>query len=158
MKRFVQLSIILLIAGCSTNNNESLKSIFGTGNGHFQGVSIGDKQAKVLKNVSSSIVTNNENAITTAFEANDVSISVQYEFEVEKLYSIQADLFFPDTSALNNFESLLIDYYNDKYGELTENGGFFVWQENNQVEFTLADESIEFGQPKLSLTIYNFGY
>ncbi len=41
---------------------------------------------------------------------------------------------------------------------MTENGGFFVWQEKNQVEFTLADESIEFGEPKLSLTIYNFGY
>ena len=88
----------------------------------------------------------------------DVAVAVRYEFDGEVLYSIQADLFFPDSSALRGFEEGLIDRYNKSYGDMTENGGFFVWQENNQVEFTLADESIEFGQPKLSLTIYNFGY
>jgi hypothetical protein len=50
--------------------------------------------------------------------------------------------------------------YTTNYGEVDLDGGFLVWQNRDsdtEVEFTLADESIEFGQPKLSLTIYNFG-
>ena len=158
MKRILQLSVVLLTAGCSANDNETLSAVLGTGNGHFQSVSIGDKHAKVLRNVAATVITVNEDGVTTAFEKQDVSVSVQYEFEDEKLYSIQADLFFPDAAVMNNFEQLLITRYNNKYGALSENGGFFVWQENNQVAFTLADESIEFGQPKISLTIYNFDY
>jgi hypothetical protein len=158
MKRILQLSVVFLTAGCSSNDNETLRAVFGTGNEHFQSVSIGDKHANVLRNVAATVITNNEDGVTTAFEKQDVSVSVQYEFEDEELYSIQADLFFPDTAVMNKFEQLLINRYNNKYGALSENGGFFVWQENNQVEFTLADESIEFGQPKISLTIYNFDY
>jgi hypothetical protein len=158
MKRILQLSVVLVTAGCSANDNEALSAVLGTGNGHFQCVSIGDKHTKVLRIVAATVITNNEDGVTTAFEKQDVSVSVQYEFEDEKLFSIQADLFFSDTAVMNNFEQLLINRYNNKYGALSENGGFFVWQENNQVEFTLADEGIEFGQPKISLTIYNFDY
>lgn len=158
MKRILQLSVILLLGACSSHQDESLEAVFGSENEHFQGVSIGDKHVNVVKKVAGTITTDNESGIASAFDVNDVSVTVQYEFENEKLYSIQADLFFPDTAALNSFEQSLIGFYDQEFGEMTENGGFFVWHENNQVEFTLADESIEFGQPKLSLTIYNFDY
>ncbi len=157
MKKLVAYSIILLIAACGASNT-SLDAILGAQNEHFQGVSIGDKHEKVSKKTAAQAITNNEVGIVCSYAFEEVEVTATYEFDGEKLYSIQADLFFPDTSALNNFEEGLIARYNNSYGEMTENGGFFVWQENNEVEFTLADESIEFGQPKLSLTIYNFGY
>ena len=95
-----------------------------------------------------------------SYEANDCGIELvsQYDFDENQLYSIQADLFFPDSSELNTFQHELIAHYNDKYGDVDLSSGFLVWQESNRVEFTLADESIEFGHPKLSLTIYNFDY
>lgn len=157
MKRLIAYAAILLITACGSTDN-GLNTIFGTEKGHFQGVSIGDKHQKVAKKIANTSVSSEEGLISCEYEVEDVAIAVRYEFDGEVLYSIQADLFFPDSSALRGFEEELIARYNDSYGDMTENGGFFVWQENNQVEFTLADESIEFGQPKLSLTIYNFGY
>ena len=148
--------MLILVSCGSTEDN--LTGVIGSEKAHFQGVSIGDKHQKVIKKVVAEVVTDNETGIACEFEAEAVSVAVRYEFDDQKLYSIQADLFFTDSSTLKSFEENIIARYNDSYGEMTENGGFFVWQENNQVEFTLADESIEFGQPKLSLTIYNFGY
>lgn len=157
MKKILPLFVILIVASCGTTDN-NLNKIIGAEKGHFQGISIGDKYQKVSKKVAGSSVSSEEGLIACEYEVDDVSVSVRYEFDGKELYSIQADLFFADSSSLNNFETLLSERYNNSYGEMTENGGFFVWQEKNQVEFTLADESIEFGQPKLSLTIYNFGY
>ncbi|MGB0367788.1 MAG: hypothetical protein ACPGD8_00175 [Flavobacteriales bacterium] len=158
MRFLLLLSIAIFLAGCSAPKSDLIQTVIGSENAHFRGVSIGDKKQKVLKKTAANLVTDNEAGVATAFDANGVSVTVQYEFEDLQLYSIQADLFFADTSALNTFEHSLIEQYNSKYGELTEKGGFFVWRENNQIEFNLADESIEFGQPKLSLTIYNFSF
>lgn len=157
MRKILGLLIIVIVASCGSSES-SLDSVFGTEQGHFQGVSIGDEYRKVSKNVAGTTVLKDEGLIACEYEVADASVAVRYEFDGTELYSIQADLFFSDTSALKSFETLLTEQYNNTYGEMTENGGFFVWQEKNQVEFTLADESIEFGQPKLSLTIYNFGY
>lgn len=157
MRFIIGLSIILFFAACASPD-DVLVSIIGAENSHFQGVSIGDKYSVVGKQTAASTTSKSESSIVSEFEANNASVTVKYEFDENVLYSIQADVFFADTTALDIFEKSLIQRYNNAYGELTEDGGFFVWQENNQVEFTLADESIEFGQPKLSLTIYNFGY
>jgi hypothetical protein len=157
MREILGLFLILLVASCSSTDSR-LNAIIGTDKGHFQGISIGNKYQKVSKRVAATSVSTEEGLIACEYEIDDVSVAVRYEFDGKELYSIQADLFFPDSNSLKSFETLLSEYYNKSYGEMTESGGFFVWQEKNRVEFTLADESIEFGQPKLSLTIYNFGY
>jgi hypothetical protein len=49
----------------------------------------------------------------------------------------------------------------EQHGEMTSDAGFLVWKDKSsgtEVEYEVADESIEFGRPKLSLTIYNFDY
>lgn len=129
------------------------------GEAHFRGNSIGEKREKVLKTVSEDNITNqDEMAVSCELRIAETDILVRYDFDEDALYSIQADMFFTDSTELNRFQESLIEKYNAKYGKVDVDGGFLVWQEDGKVEFTLADESIEFGQPKLSLTIYNFDY
>ena len=157
MKQTFAFILIVVFTACGSQE-DGLNAILGTEKGHFQGVSIGDKYEKVAKKTNGKAVATEEGLIACEYDEGDVSVVARYDFDGDILYSIQADLFFPDSSTLRKFENALINQYSNSYGELTEDGGFFVWQENNEVEFTLADESIEFGEPKLSLTIYYFGY
>jgi len=150
--------VLLLLVGCGSETN-LLQPIVGNENSHFRGNSIGDKYKNVLKETADDYaVSKSANDIDCELEVDESELIVRYEFDQEKLYSIQADIFFSDTSALLQFQKELIAQYNDNYGEVNEDGGFLIWQDSGKVEFTLADESIEFGRPKLSLTIYNFDY
>lgn len=144
------------LAACGTDKGQ-LTDILGTG--HFRGHNIGDKQKQIensLKGIESLSLT--ESSLNYEQTIHGIELISRYDFDEEVLYSIQADLFFPDSSELNRFEDELIARYNAKYGEVDLSSGFLIWQESGKVEFTLADESVEFGQPKLSLTIYNFDY
>lgn len=135
--------------------------IMGKENAHFRGNSIGDKYEEVLKLAAADNPTSTEEGVLNCeFKIEESELLVRYEFDGEKLYAIQADIFFPDSASLHTFQETLVSQYNLAYGEVDEDGGFLVWRHRHsgtEVEFTLADESIEFGQPKLSLTIYNFG-
>ena len=156
MKHLVYFVLATFLISCSSELN-SLGDIMGEG--HFRGNSIGDKRATVEKLASTdNIVNRNEDNISCELAVAKTELTVTYDFDEETLYSIQADMFFADSTARNHFQTELIADYNAKYGEVDMDGGFLVWQEGGKVEFTLADESIEFGQPKLSLTIYNFDY
>lgn len=150
------LCIVVGLASCGTDKGQ-LTDVIGTG--HFRGHNIGDKQKQIensLKGIESLSLT--ESSFNYEQTINGVELVSRYDFDQEALYSIQADLFFPDSAELNRFEDELIAHYNAKYGEVDLSSGFLIWQESGKVEFTLADESVEFGQPKLSLTIYNFDY
>jgi len=156
MRKLLMFCLVVGLAACGTNEGQ-LTDVLGTG--HFRGHNIGDKQKQIensLKGIESLSLT--ESSLNYEQTINGVELVSRYDFDQEALYSIQADLFFPDSSELNRFEDELIAHYNAKYGEVDLSSGFLIWQESGKVEFTLADESVEFGQPKLSLTIYNFDY
>ncbi len=156
MKKLVYILVAVVLVSCSEQKS-AVTDVIGTG--HFRGNEIGDKREKLEKQVAAdNIVNRTEASINCELTVDEIEILARYDFDQEALYSIQADMFFPDSSALNSFQEELIKHYNTKYGEVNMDGGFLVWQEEGKVEFTLADESIEFGQPKLSLTIYNFDY
>ncbi len=137
-----------------------LAPIMGQEKGHFRGSYIGDEYGKVLKKVAQDNPTASEEGVLNCeFVAEDAEILVRYDFDQDRLYAIQADIFFADTASMSNFQQTLVNHYNTSYGEVDMGGGFLVWRHRNagiEVEVALADESIEFGQPKLSLTIYNF--
>ncbi len=156
MKRLLYIFAAVAITSCGSEKS-TLQDVLG--NGHFRGNTVGDNLAKVAKqSASDNIIGQDENAISCEFSISEVEILTRYDFDEGALYSIQADLFFTDSTVMNTFQNELIDHYNSKFGKVDEDGGFLVWQDAAKVELTLADESIEFGQPKLSLTIYNFDY
>lgn len=156
MKKLVYIIVAIALVSCGEQKSTVTDVI---GSGHFRGNEIGDKREKVEKHAAvDNIVNRTEASINCELTVDDIELLARYDFDQEALYSIQADMFFPDTSEMNVFQGQLIKHYNAKYGEVNMDGGFLVWQEEGKVEFTLADESIEFGQPKLSLTIYNFDY
>jgi hypothetical protein len=160
MRAFLYLSLAFTLFSCGSKP-DVLKPIMGEENAHFRGISIGDKYEKVLKRAAKDNPTSTEvGVLNCEFKVEESELLVRYEFDQEKLYAIQADIFFADSVSLNTFEKTLVIQYNTNYGEVDLDGGFLVWQNRDsgtEVEFALADESIEFGQPKLSLTIYNFG-
>lgn len=156
MRLFILTLFATLIVGCGGGSNQ-LDDVLGKG--HFRGHNIGDKRKPIensIKGIASLVQT--ESSLDYEQTINEVEMVAHYEFDGDELYSIQADLFFTDSSSLASFQEKLIANYNTRYGAVNEDGGFLVWQDNGKVEFTLADESIEFGEPKLSLTIYNFDY
>lgn len=147
---------MVILISCGSEKGQLTQVL---GSAHFRGNSIGDVREKVEKVAAKDQISDRtEEALSCELKIDEIELLVRYDFDEESLYSIQADMFFPDSSDLNSFQDELISYYNDKYGEVDLSSGFLVWQESNKVEFTLADESVEFGQPKLSLTIYNFDY
>ena len=156
MKKLLLFSLIVVLASCGSEES-SLTDVLGSG--HFRGNKVGDKREKVEKTTAAdNIIERSEASLNCELTVQDVEMMVRYDFDEELLYSIQADLFFSDSSALNSFQDELIAHYNSNYGEVDLSSGFLVWQESGKVEFTLADESVEFGHPKLSITIYNFDY
>lgn len=156
MKRLLILGLIAILASCGSDTN-SVTDLLG--NGHFRGNNIGDKREKVEKSAAAdNIISRSQESLNCELTEQSVEMLVRYDFDQDALYSIQADLFFKDSTALNSFQDQLIAHYNSNYGKVDMDNGFLVWQESGKVEFTLADESVEFGQPKLSLTIYNFDY
>ncbi|MFM1875956.1 MAG: hypothetical protein RL266_1693 [Bacteroidota bacterium] len=156
MRTFIYGILITSLFACGSKQG-TLDQVIGTA--HFRGNSIGDKRQKVSSNVAADNITvQDEMAVTCELKVQETDMLVRYDFDGDALYSIQADMFFSDSTALTHFQESLIEHYNAKYGQVNVDGGFLVWQEGGKVEFTLADESIEFGQPKLSLTIYNFDY
>jgi hypothetical protein len=160
MRTLFYIALAFTVFSCGSKP-DVLMPIMGEGNAHFRGISIGDNYEKVLKRAAKDNPTSTEvGVLNCEFKVEESELLVRYEFDQEKLYAIQTDIFFPDSASLNMFEKTLINQYNLAYGEVDEAGGFLVWQHRHsgtEVEFALADESIEFGQPKLSLTIYNFG-
>jgi len=162
MRTLVYIIIAVSLFACGGSKPDVLAPIMGQEKAHFRGNSIGDKFDKVLKQVATDNPTSTEQGVLNCeFKVEEYELLVRYEFDQEKLYAIQADIFFADSASLNTFEKSLVDRYNSSFGEVQLDGGFLVWKDNSsgpEVEFTLADESIEFGQPKLSLTIYNFDY
>ncbi len=160
MRAFLYIIITVTLFGCSGSEPDVLAPIMGQETGHFRGSSIGDKYQDVLKQVAKDNATSTEEGVLNCeFKIENSELLVRYEFDQEKLYAIQADIFFADTASLNSFQQSLVIQYNSSFGEVNMDGGFFVWRHREsdaEVEFALADESIEFGQPKLSLTIYNF--
>lgn len=161
MKHFIYIILAITLFACGSKS-DMLTPVVGPASGHFRGISIGDTYQKVLKHAEKDHPVPTENGdLNCEFKVDQTELMVKYDFDGEKLYSIQADIFFPDTASLNSFEKGLTERYNSSYGDVQLDGGFLAWRAHTagtEVEFTLADESIEFGQPKLSLTIYNFGY
>ena len=156
MKKLVYIIAAIVLVSCGEQKS-TVTDVLGTG--HFRGHNIGDKRKPVensLKGIES--LNKTENSLNYEQLVDGVELVSRYDFDEDALYSIQADMFFPDSTELSRFQESLIEHYNTKYGKVNVDGGFLVWQEDGKVEFTLADESIEFGQPKLSLTIYNFDY
>jgi hypothetical protein len=141
---------------------DTLSPIVGNGEGDFRGNSIGDRYERVLKNAATDNPTiPEEGVISCEFKVEESELLVRYEFDDEKLYSIQADIFFADTASLSSFLTSLQERMAEQHGEMTSDAGFLVWKDKSsgtEVEYEVADESIEFGRPKLSLTIYNFDY
>jgi hypothetical protein len=160
--RFLFYTIIAITLFSCGTEPAVLSPIIGSGTGDFRGSSIGDNYERVLKNAATDnpLVTE-EGVISCEFQVENSNLVVRYEFDEEKLYSIQADIFFADTASLSSFFHSLEDRMTSQHGDMSSDGGFLVWKDKSsgtEVEFTLADESIEFGRPKLSLTIYNFDY
>ena len=159
MKKWVYILVAIALTSCGEQKS-MLTDVIGVG--HFRGHNIGDKREQIENSVKGiGSLTQTENSLRYEQTIKGVELVSQYDFDQEALYSIQVDMFFPDSSSLDSFESNLVERYNSLYGEVRLDGGFLVWKDHSagtEVEFTLADESIEFGQPKLSLTIYNFDY
>ncbi|MCB0755662.1 MAG: hypothetical protein H6603_11685 [Flavobacteriales bacterium] len=156
MKRLLVFGFLLVLSACGSKES-AITDVLG--DGHFRSNKVGDAREKVEKTATAdNIIERSDESINCELTVDDIEMVVRYDFDQTLLYSIQADLFFPDSATLSSFQEKLVEHYNTKYGTVDLESGFLVWQESGKVEFTLADESIEFGQPKLSLTIYNFDY
>ncbi|MBP9152583.1 MAG: hypothetical protein KBF73_09895 [Flavobacteriales bacterium] len=161
MRAFLYITIAITLFACGGSESvDVLGPIMGQEKAHFRGSSIGDKYENVLKQAAmDNPISTEEGVLNCEFKVENSELLVRYEFDQDKLYAIQADIFFADTASLNSFQQSLVNQYNSSFGEVNLDSGFLVWrnrESDTEVEFELADESIEFGQPKLSLTIYNF--
>jgi len=155
------LLVLVLAVGCQTDT-DVLKPILGDETAHFQGNSIGDQFESVKGKLTVDNALIEANSIFYEQPLDDMELGVNYDFDENRLYSIQVDLFFAEEPSLALFEKSLSERYTGAYGKSEMSAGFKIWnQQMNdslKIEYMLADESIEFGQPKLSLTIYNFEY
>lgn len=161
MKR-VYLALLIFAFCYSCNSGSDVTTAIVGSTGHFNGNSIGNTKEMIMSNLSALEIQEEGKSIVTDQSLDGLELVTRYDFDQNVLISIQADMFFFEEASLKIFEQQLGDRYTKRMGESEEESGFKIWklQANDtlNIEFTLADESIEFGQPKLSLTIYNFDY
>lgn len=157
---WIPFVMILALLGCASEE-DVLIDVVGHQGSHFRGSDIGDAYETVHgRLLEDGLQTEESDELTAVHRKGGMEMTTRYEFDAGELFAIQADIFFADSARLNHFRQALTSRYNATYGEVTEEAGFLVWQQlhskNEDVEITVADESFEFGQPKLSITIYNF--
>jgi len=161
LKKLISYLVVLVILpGCS---QEALtaESVMGIRN-QFRGIGIGDELRKVLTELDCDEVSpQNPNRIEGVADfGHGATMQVSLELEQKALVAIQADIFLPDQAETLRLMDDLSVLLSSRYGEKTTRGDFSLWLDQagkeNPTEFALADESAEYGTPKLSITIYNF--
>lgn len=174
MNKYLQLSFlavfVILLSACS--KRMEVKDIIKTEQGHFRGINIDDSPERVLSMEDSTRLTDRNRANSYLYydfamkkkgsTKNANSFTVAYNFEDEKLYEIQVDIYIEDQSDCQHIYESLIELFNMKYGENTKDEDYLVWNtkspDGDNISYELVDESSQYKSGKLSLTIFNVDY
>lgn len=169
LSRLVVVFVVLLSA-CS--KRMELKEIIKTEQGHFRGINIDDSPEKVLSIEDSTKLADRNRVNSYLYydipmkkkgtTKNANSFTIAYNFEDEKLYEIQVDIYIEDQSDCEHIYEGLIDLFERKYGPHTKDEDYLVWNtrtsEGDNISYELVDESSQYKSGKLSLTIFNVDY
>ena len=160
MIRCIPYISIIFLSGCA-QELITADSIIGNQN-QFRGISIGNDLEEVLTSLDCPEITPYSNERIDGFDelGENSTLEISLELEEEELVAIQADVFLPDQAEALRLIDELNDLLSSRYGKPDYRSGFTVWLDqagiDQPTEFALADESLESGNPKLSITIYNF--
>ena len=155
------LSLLLIALSSCEKTHITAESIMGFRD-QFRGISIGDDLEQVLTELDCAEITPYSNNNIGGFSELDknASLDISLELEEEILVAIQADVYLPDQAEAIRLMDDLGNLLSSRYGEREVRSGFQVWLDRagkiQATEFALADETLESGSPKLSITIYNF--
>lgn len=158
IRKLSYLLILLAFIGCGGNELTS-EDVIGT-SGHFHGAVMGDDLETTRQHLEPFLM--NDNSVLTGIleKGPDRSVVYRLEFSNEELAAIQLDIFTKDEAEKLRLTDDIIHTLNKRFGQSLSRSGFYLWQDtfspHRSVEYAFADESAEYGIPKLSLTIYTF--
>ncbi len=161
---------IVMLAACS--KQIELEEIIKTEEGHFRGINIDDSPEKVLSMENSTKLADHSRSNTYLYydipmkkkgnTKNANSFTLAYNFEDEKLYEIQVDIYLENEGDCQHIYEGLVDLFSRKYGPSTQDEDYLVWNtrldDGDNISYELVDESSEYKSGKLSLTIFNVDY
>lgn len=161
---------VVMLSACS--KRIELKEIIKTEKGNFRGINIDDSPEKVLSMEDSTKLADSNRGNTYLYydipmkkkgtTKNANSFTVAYNFEDEKLYEIQVDIYIEDQGDCQYIYEGLIDLFSRKYGPSTQDEDYLVWntstKDGDNISYELVDESSQYKSGKLSLTIFNVDY
>ena len=156
-----KLSYLLLLLACASCGGSELTSedVIGT-SGHFHGAVMGDDIELTRQHLEPFLVNDNSVLIGILEKGPDRSVNYRLEFSNEELVAIQLDIFTRDEAEKLRLTDDIMQTLNKRLGGSIARSGFHLWQDTfspqRSVEYAFADESAEYGIPKLSLTIYTF--
>lgn len=128
----------------------------------FRGISIGDNLEEVLTELDCAEVTpySNDRIGGVNELGKNSTLEISLELEEELLVAIQADVFLADQAESIRLMDDISELLTSRYGPGTNRSDFKVWLDQagkiQPTEFAVTDESLASGEPKLSITIYNF--
>ncbi|HEV7231366.1 MAG TPA: hypothetical protein VGO45_08570, partial [Bacteroidia bacterium] len=132
--------------------------IFGSDTGLFRGVSLGMTLPQVKTLQKGKPEEEEEDYLSYSFGFKDtLQGNYYYNFE-EGLDEIGIDIYREKQKECNWIFDRLKTYFTKKYGPFRSENRLLIWHVNNQgkegAEVTLADESLDYGYGKLTVTIF----
>jgi len=164
------LFLIIILNACT--KPVQLINITKNENGIFRGIDIGDSPEKVMSLEDSLTLKDKARANTYLYYDIPVkvrggtkganSFTIAYNFEDEHLYEIQVDVYLESEDDCQRIYKDFITLYNKKYGKYIKDQDYLVWNtksaEGDNISIELINESNEYKDGKLSLTIFNTDY
>lgn len=113
----------------NSTTNALLKKIMGNGEGLLRGVNFGDDISTIRKNEKLELFEQDTTHIGYTFDTPDLeTVDILYGKDANgKLNSVQLDIYMNSDESNEELYRAVNDYFNIKFGKMTETGGNATW-------------------------------
>lgn len=169
-KLFIPLFSVILITtiySCNQNTDDSVENKFEkiilTGEGIFRNINIGESLETVKAKETGKLVEEDIDYLYYDVELDSTDYyNISYYFDNSGLYETMFDATFNKKSDAEELFNNLNGYYSKRYGEPTNEEGFYIWETSSDVskkiEIALVNNSEGTENGYVSLIISNYDY
>lgn len=161
-------TLLLFLVSCDRNNKlsekgEMLEKIILTEEGHFRGITIGDKIDKVKNVEKAALADEDKDYLYYDINLNENDFyNIAYSFDESGLYEIMVDVNFDNKAEVEELFNSFDKYFTDKYGEGFMEENFTIWKTSSdvskQIEIAMTNNIEDSGEGYLSIAISNYSY
>jgi hypothetical protein len=163
--KWFSLFFLLVVLACGSPPVEKEPALEATDfigqkeNGIYRGIDIGLTNESFSSSLRDSVLEQSDSLVKSFFVIDKggrvCEVVTHFSFDVYGLFEIQSDIFPPTDSVSKVITDMLQAELTLRYGEFARLGNTMRWttnsERNNIIEISLSNESIDYGEPFVSL-------